>query len=1351
MADSTPNAASAGSFRSRMMSRTTLPYLVAAVLASTVMAWYFFVFVPSQLDYFVGLRFRTLAVAGAQVKSKAENLARSLTTAVRPVGPGSVRSLQGDDLREYFSALVPEIILADAPTEGRPRGAGLHLATAAPPDKSGAAPMIRATVPWPDVVRPAASVSRRDFDDLVLADANGVVLWQRETTTPRIGNLDELLVTDSEPQGWFSLNWRVRTSIPKAQGNPPLPTTAFLRTVDLAGSSSYLLIQSIGLSPDGIENAAFGVRPRYFLAGLVSEHALQQQAMRIPIVWIVFVALPVVLLFLALPFVKLATLTSKERYGFADAILLGVAAIFAVGIGAILPFGPAAIDAKADSTLEEFAHRIEDGFALETASVLRLARTIGDDYEGIRDHLAPCQPVGRETDRCDLWEALPEPSAPTGAEPSYRSLDLDVVAWVDRDGWQIRKWTTKRAVTGPVSHAAFTHFQDLIAHHTWQLKNPDNGPLPRFTIEPLRTPTTSEMGFVFAIPLTDLPVPADVASAEMFILNVRPQSVVDPVVPPGYGFAVIGEDGNVLFHSEEALSLEENFFAEVSDPAGVRAKAASGHHVTWSGDYHGRPHRFHMQPMSEFAGCPWRIVTFQEMEPMLGALFRQQAGILRLGMLNILILAGLLFAFWLYSRSTHRKVRDALLSPGSINPEGVRALAGVAGFALIVLALTYYSVVDQSLDAIYLIFAVLPILTIVTAIVTRERRSVANEDAQDRLRVMQLSLLLFLISVAPAIGFARVVYRVQDIRNTERWLEGASQEWTARRGRVLDRVNRSGYSAGTRTFLLAEGFAVNWPVTASTTPGTCAEGGALPPPQPPIYSYLDVVDRACLDAQVTGQSGAQEPVDLKSGQTLLRAILNWTIQEPTDSPPTPAVKAYRDDHLYRLVPVARTNLPSFNAAFTRGFAGDVSWFPAILGFAIVAGTGGALWWARKRLNVPRFVPSPSLALQIASVSLESSDAVLLIGPPRARKDQAVHEALLPLRLRADGTEESDTPERRPAPPGLRFPLLDATIDDAFLKTAMEKVDAVKAGSDLLDLHGRLWIHLSNLEAQLTTAAERTRVLQLFDRLFLRLAGQPPRILIVTTSVDPIANFAEVFGDERHSVGEEAIPEVELSRSSLLLSRFRRCYLPIDNQDGAERWQHWLGYDETKWRETLALEVNGYEPLVPIARELEERGWKDWTAVPAEALARVVAQKAEATYELLWTSCTRSEKLVLVQLAQEGLVNPKSRDVAARLMAKGFIIDRPGPTIFNYTFREFLRRIERSRLVNRWEQLEGAGLWVTAGRLVGSSLIAGGIFFLLTQDFSVQALLPIISGTGVFGIPVVRDLFARFTGKGGASG
>jgi hypothetical protein len=132
--------------------------------------------------------------------------------------------------------------------------------------------------------------------------------------------------------------------------------------------------------------------------------------------------------------------------------------------------------------------------------------------------------------------------------------------------------------------------------------------------------------------------------------------------------------------------------------------------------------------------------------------------------------------------------------------------------------------------------------------------------------------------------------------------------------------------------------------------------------------------------------------------------------------------------------------------------------------------------------------------------------------------------------------------------------------------------------------------------------------------------------------------------------------------------------------------------------------------------------------------------------MLWTSCARSEKLVLIQLAQEGFVTTQSADVVAPLIAKGIIVERPTPAIFNRTFRDFLLNIERDDVVQRWERGEGHGLWVVAGRLIGSSVILGLIFFLLTQDVSVQSLLPVVSGTGLFGIPLVRAILARLSGK-----
>ena len=84
-----------------------------------------------------------------------------------------------------------------------------------------------------------------------------------------------------------------------------------------------------------------------------------------------------------------------------------------------------------------------------------------------------------------------------------------------------------------------------------------------------------------------------------FVLNVRPQSLVDPVVPPGYGFAILSQDGKVLFHSEEGLSLQENFFDEIGDAETVREQARSEQLYIWSGEYHGHPHRILMRPMSQ--------------------------------------------------------------------------------------------------------------------------------------------------------------------------------------------------------------------------------------------------------------------------------------------------------------------------------------------------------------------------------------------------------------------------------------------------------------------------------------------------------------------------------------------------------------------------------------------------------------------------------------------------------------------------------------------------------------------------------------------------------------------------------
>src|SRR6185369_1143514 len=84
------------------------PYVIAALMAATAMAWYFFIFVPEKMNYFVGLRFRTLAVAAGHVKSKADSLAQALNVGL---GVTPVQSNTTPDalLSEYLRLVVPDI------------------------------------------------------------------------------------------------------------------------------------------------------------------------------------------------------------------------------------------------------------------------------------------------------------------------------------------------------------------------------------------------------------------------------------------------------------------------------------------------------------------------------------------------------------------------------------------------------------------------------------------------------------------------------------------------------------------------------------------------------------------------------------------------------------------------------------------------------------------------------------------------------------------------------------------------------------------------------------------------------------------------------------------------------------------------------------------------------------------------------------------------------------------------------------------------------------------------------------------------------------------------------------------
>ncbi len=1281
------------------LTRPALPYAIAALVASAAMAWYFFVFVPAKLDYFIGMRFRTLAVAARHVSNKIDNLATGLGSI--PVCEGATGET-GETTRKkerYVALVLPEIRLVNAPGPPGPalQGCGLE-----------------GTVAWTDVVREAAAASRRDFDDLILATNSGDVVWQRETGTPRIANLSELLGATDDSGGW-GFSWLGRGTRPVPARKENLQGTAQRKVLDIGGSVNHLLAQAVPVN--GADTL--------YIAGLVAQDRIAREARRIPTAWLVPIGCGVVLLFLAIPFLKLATLTATERFRFSDVLLMMFATVATVGFGALVPTAGTSADAT-DETLDALAASIQQNLKAETRQILDFGRFIIDSGSAIGS-LKPCAalPSGivvpgstaaaqtppaattTPTGECALWDALatapPAVQALKAAtiDPHAPPFELDVVIWLDRAGQQVRKWTTKHQITGPTSHATFAHYHALARCDLWTLQ--DEPSRKRFTVEPLLAPTTSQVGVVFAMPIGDCEAARGADRTPSYLaLNVRPQALIDAIAPPGLGFAVVAQDGRVLFHSDEALSLEENFFEELGDAGRARDAAGTTRVLHWSGEYHGRQHRFGMQPVTAFEGCPWTLVTFRESEPALADEVTRQAGTFRLGLVNVVLMAALALAGTVVCRLRRWRLRDVFMLMITDTRDAGTRVAWLAGI-LVVEALAAASAATGSpvpLDVAYGLLVAAPLAAVTVLVFVRPKAHGPGASEPGALMpmltpILSLALLVITLGALPAIGFHRIVGVAQHVNETGRWLDAVSRQWTARSARVEARLHDGNYTAGTKA-ALEKGFG-----------SRIYEPGAA-------YSYLHVV-----------ATTPTASVPRSEGQRFVRWLLAWNVFSSRDEPSAGAAAARAAD------------VTGPRGMVTLGDVSDGITSPvvAVLGLLVVAASLAAAWWARAKLLTYR-TSSPSLDETIRGVGGARGVVVLVIGPPTTRKDAKVREAVTRATSRA---------------PIERIRLLHAELTPAERDALIARVnEAAKTALRTLP-PGPLWIHVSNLEAQLVDPRTRGQVLELLSRLLDAPEGQT-RVLVVTSSIDPVAHFEEVFQEERKRIYADAVPEVALSRSALLLSRVRRCYVPIGPRDGrAERcrqaWEAWWNYAPANWLGTLEAEVAGIEALWVVRDELAGL-WRGRPEVPFEELVQTIRLRAAAYYHLLWTTCTRSEKLVLIQIAQESFVIEDSWNVVASLMARGLVVERSVPTIVNRTFRDFLLDIERDQVVQEWERGEGHGLWLVASRLIGSSLAAGAIFFLLTQDVSVQALLPIVSGTGVLGLPLVRTLVARFSNKGG---
>lgn len=317
----------------------------------------------------------------------------------------------------------------------------------------------------------------------------------------------------------------------------------------------------------------------WLLVGLKKNGRFMTEAMAIsPTVLLVAFGIAIIAL-LSMPYLKLRYLGRREALHMHDVLVLTSALLIGTTIAtfAVLEtYARLNLNDATDRRLNAVSSDISTAFHQEVAC-------LNDQLQRLTDLRADNGKPSR------IALAGPVENVALTAYPF-----LEMAYWMNRDGLQTNKWTVKGSTTTLIPVGTRKYFiaardmrfeapSRVRCPRTKELKepDPDGHTLPGYYLESIRSRTTGEVSTVLSQRLVgaaagfpNRPVirtandePIVVAAALAPLL-----SVTEPTLPPGFEFAIIDRDGEVVLHSNSTRNLRENFFDELS--GGLQVQAA---------------------------------------------------------------------------------------------------------------------------------------------------------------------------------------------------------------------------------------------------------------------------------------------------------------------------------------------------------------------------------------------------------------------------------------------------------------------------------------------------------------------------------------------------------------------------------------------------------------------------------------------------------------------------------------------------------------------------------------------------------------------------------------------------------
>lgn len=348
---------------------------------------------------------------------------------------------------------------------------------------------------------------------------------------------------------------------------------------------------------------------RWVACGLVEGLHFEQQRMAVSYNVLIAFGFITVLVAVSWSFLKLLFMGPKDRFRKLDAYMLGVSSFMIAALltlGALFYYFYNATLTAGEADLEQFAGSIQTSFYSELGNALNQIDELNSKLDD--KTIAAAKKVDENNlDKLAFRSSIMGDGKQAVITPNSPYPYLLTAFWANEQGWQQIKWTVRPSVTNRVRVSEREYFSKLKQGRHYNYEDP-TGRNHEFWIEPVTSTTTGSRAVVIS-KLADKFGPNKWVSG----IETRPISLMQPVIPEGFGFAIIDDNGKVLFHSAPKLHLGENFLEECDNNQALQSAVLGRSKQALTGSYFGKGHSLYVSPMEHF---PWTLVVFNEKDSL---------------------------------------------------------------------------------------------------------------------------------------------------------------------------------------------------------------------------------------------------------------------------------------------------------------------------------------------------------------------------------------------------------------------------------------------------------------------------------------------------------------------------------------------------------------------------------------------------------------------------------------------------------------------------------------------------------------------------------------------------------------